>query len=262
MRRRRFLCQSAGVFCLCSGSCSPLESSIDGGITSSVKLIISAAASMQDVLEQLRIAYKAVEPMVELVYNFGASGALAQQIIQGAPVDIFLSASPHWLAELDGQGQILANSHRALVHNSMVLVVPKDQGLINDFKDLPKVDRIAIGKPESVPAGHYAKEILTSLDLFETLQPSLVFGKNVRHVLSYVETGNVDAGLVYATDALTSKRVRVVMNAPDYSYKPIVYSVAVVKGSAQAAAAQTVISFLLSDLAATIFQEYGFKPVP
>lgn len=260
MQRRRFLCQSAGAFCLCLGSCSPPELSIDGTIASSVKLIISAAASMQDVLEQLQIAYRAVEPTVELVYNFGASGALAQQIMQGAPVDIFLSASPHWLEELDRQGQILANSYRALVQNSMVLVVPKDQRLINAFEDLPKLDRIAIGEPESVPAGSYAKEILISMDLFETLQPSLVFGKNVRHVLSYVETGNVDAALVYATDALLSKQVRVVMNAPNH--KPIVYSVAVVNDSAQAAAAQTLISFLLSDRALAIFQEYGFKPGP
>lgn len=216
---------------------------------------------MQDVLEPLQTAYKAINPDVEIVYNFGSSGALAQQIIQGAPVDLFLSASSQWLDRLEEKGQVLPNSRQQLVQNSMVLVVPKERQDISSFQQLLTVNRVAIGKPDSVPAGHYAREVLTSMDLFKQLQSTLVFGKNVRHVLSYVETENVDAGLVYGTDALTSERVRVVATAPPHSHSDIVYGAAVVKDSGQPDVSQALIDFLRSEAAAAIFRDYGFATV-
>ncbi|MBX2862734.1 MAG: molybdate ABC transporter substrate-binding protein [Leptolyngbyaceae cyanobacterium MAG.088] len=216
---------------------------------------------MQDVLEQLRTAYRTIDSTIDITYNFGSSGSLAQQIIQGAPVDIFLSASPQWINTLVDQGQLLSHSRRSLVQNSMVLVVPKDDQTITDFQDLSMAQKIAIGEPESVPAGHYAREVLTSMALFDQLQPSLVFGKNVRHVLAYVETGNVDAGLVYGTDALISEQVRIVATAPVTSHGAIVYAGAVVKGTTQSAAAEAMMSFLGSQLAAAIFQDHGFAPL-
>ncbi len=142
----------------------------------------------------------------------------------------------------------------------MVLIVPADHDTVTDFADLTlsTVDNVAIGEPASVPAGTYAKAVLTTSKVFEAIQPKLVFGKNVRQVLSYVETGNVDAGIVYATDAQGSDRVEVVAIAPATAHPPIVYPIAVVQDSQEATAAQEFIDFLSSDTAIAIFQGYGF----
>ncbi|MBE9068154.1 molybdate ABC transporter substrate-binding protein [Leptolyngbya cf. ectocarpi LEGE 11479] len=226
-----------------------------------VRLTVSAAASMQDVLEQLRTAYQAIMPAVEIIYNFGSSGSLAQQIVQGAPVDLFLSASPQWVDRLGKTGLLLSNSRQVLIQNSMVLIVPKGDNNITSFQDLSIANKIAMGEPESVPAGHYAKETLKFLNLFDSLQAKLVFGKNVRHVLAYVETGNVDAGLVYATDARISRHVQMITTAPANSHTDIIYLIAVVKASQQVNAAQAFVDFLVSAPALAIFQDYGFLNV-
>lgn len=264
MDRRQFLFRAAGAYVLSLSGCksSSLIAPRDTIQTSQqpIRLIISAAASMQDVLGQLQISYKTIAPTTEIIYNFGSSGSLAQQIIQGAPVDLFLAAAPQWMNVLAEKQRILNNSRQALVQNSMVLVVPNTHGRIIHFQNLSTVNKVAIGEPNSVPAGHYAREVLMSLDLFDRLQSKLVFGKNVRHVLAYVETGHVDAGLIYGTDALISQRVQVVATAPVNSHSAIVYSVAVVKDSPQVASAQAFIEFLVSDAALAIFETYGFTP--
>lgn len=241
------------------GSCKPSNpAAIDDA---AVRLTVSAAASMQDVLEQIRTAYKAITPAVKIIYNFGSSGSLAQQIIQGAPVDLFISASPQWIDVLGQKGLLLGNSRQALIQNSMVLIVPKGHSSITSFQGLSMANKVAMGEPESVPAGRYAKEVLTSLNLFDSLQSKLVFGKNVRHVLAYVETGNVDAGLVYATDARISKHVQMITPAPANSHADIIYLIATVKASEQANAGQAFVDFLISDLALAIFQDHGFIKV-
>ena len=225
-----------------------------------VTLTVSAAASVQVALKEVQSAYSAEAPNVTITYNFGSSGSLAQQIAQGAPSDVCLSASPKWMDDLGTKGQLLEGSRRDLLRNTLVLIVPQDKTSVADFKDLESaaVGKVAIGEPESVPAGTYAKDVLTSLDLFETLQPKLVFGKDVRQVLSYVETGNVDAGLVYATDAMEADRMQVVATAAADSHAPITYPVAIVKASGNAEAAQAFVEFLESDRAIAIFQRYGF----
>lgn len=228
-----------------------------------VDLTISVAASVQDAMKDIQAAYTEVAPAVTITYNFGSSGSLAQQIAQGAPTDVFLSASEKWMTDLETKGQILDGSRQDLLQNEIVLVVPQDKAAIADFKDLDTeaISKVAMGEPESVPAGSYAKEVLTALDLFDPLQPKLVFGKDVRQVLSYVETGNVDAGLVYATDANVSDLVQVVAPAPADTHAPIVYPVAVVRDSDETAAAQAFVDFLSSDTAIAIFQGYGFGMV-
>lgn len=229
-----------------------------------VVLTVSAAASVQDALREIQTAYQTAAPAVSLTYNFGSSGSLAQQVTQGAPTDVFLSASEQWMDELESNGQILADSRRDLLQNTMVLivppVVPQDKATVTAFKALATdaVTKVAIGEPNSVPAGSYAREVLTTLNLFDGLQPKLVFGKDVRQVLSYVETGNVDAGLVYGTDARVSGRVRRVATAAADTHAPIVYPVAVVQDSDQAVAAQAFVDFLASDPAIAIFESYGF----
>ncbi|MEB3360023.1 MAG: molybdate ABC transporter substrate-binding protein [Synechococcales bacterium] len=225
-----------------------------------VELTISVAASVQDAMQDVQTAYQEEAPNVTITYNFGSSGSLAQQIIQGAPADVFLSASKKWMDDLEGQGEILEGSRRDLLLNSLVLIVPQDKTDVTDFSDFAtdKVNRIAIGEPESVPAGQYAQEALTSLNLFDALQPKMVFGKDVRQVLSYVETGNVDAGLVYATDAKVSDQVQVVATAAADTHSPIVYPIGVVADSENAEAAQAFVDFLSSDTAVAIFEDYGF----
>lgn len=211
-------------------------------------------------MQAVQATYQDVAPEVTLTYTFGSSGSLAQQIAQGAPSDLFVSASQQWMDELETQGHLLAGTRRDLLQNSMVLVVPQGTTAIADIQDLETatLDRMAIGEPESVPAGRYAKEVLTSLGVFEALQPKLVFGKDVRQVLSYIATGNVDAGLVYATDAATSDQVQVAASVPPQSHSPIVYPLAIVQDSANTQAAQALAAFLATDTAADIFQEYGF----
>jgi molybdate transport system substrate-binding protein len=162
--------------------------------------------------------------------------------------------------DLEEKGQILNGSRKDLLLNSLVVIVPQGKEDVTDFSDFStdKVNKLSIGEPESVPAGRYAKEALDSLNLFDALQPKLVFAKDVRQVLSYVETGNVDAGLVYATDAKVSDQVQVVATAPADTHSPIIYPVGVVADSENAEAAQTFVDFLSSDTAVTIFEEYGF----
>ncbi|MGF1499286.1 MAG: molybdate ABC transporter substrate-binding protein [Elainellaceae cyanobacterium] len=227
---------------------------------STIELTVSVAASVQDAMRDVQAAYQAEEPEVTITYNFGSSGSLAQQIVQGAPTEVFLSASKKWMDDLEEQGEILSGSRRDLLLNSLVVIVPQDKTDVTDFSDFAtdKVNRIAIGEPESVPAGQYAQEALTTLELFDTLQPKMVFGKDVRQVLTYVETGNVDAGLVYATDAKISDQVQVVTTAPADTHSPIVYPIGVVADSEQAEAAQAFVDFLSSDAAVAIFEEYGF----
>lgn len=226
-----------------------------------VALTVSVAASVQDAMKAVQTAYQAEAPNVAITYNFGSSGSLAQQISQGAPTDVFLSASKKWMDDLEHQGEILAGSRQDLLLNSLVLIVPRDNpAKVTGFGDLgtAQLGKLAMGEPDSVPAGQYAKETLVSLQLFEALQPKLVFGKDVRQVLAYVETGEVDAGLVYATDAKVANQVQVVATAAADTHAPIIYPVAVVADSRQSAAAEAFVTFLGTDQAAAIFQSYGF----
>lgn len=262
MNRRNFttLTTLSLACCLSAASCAQNPSLEGAEPTETVALTISAAASVQNALVEVQSAYQSEVPNVAINYNFGSSGSLAQQITQGAPTDVFLSASKKWMDDLEEQGQILDGSRLDLLLNSLVLIVPQDKIDITDFSDfeMDKVSKIALGEPESVPAGKYAQEALTSMNMFDALQPKMVFAKDVRQVLSYVETGNVDAGLVYATDAKVSDQVQVVATAPADTHSPIIYPVGVVADSENAEAAQAFVDFLSSDTAVTIFEEYGF----
>ncbi|HHP7244944.1 MAG TPA: molybdate ABC transporter substrate-binding protein [Elainellaceae cyanobacterium] len=234
------------------------ETTETANLEETIELTISVAASVQDAMRDVQAAYQTEFPDVAITYIFGSSGSLAQQIAQGAPTDAFLSASKQWMDDLEEQGQILG-SRQDLLLNALVVIVPQDSDFA-DFSDFAtdKVSKVAIGEPDSVPAGQYAKEALTSLNLFDALQPKLVFGKDVRQVLSYVETGNVDAGLVYATDAKISDQVKVVTTAPADTHSPIIYPVGVVADSEHADAAQSFVDFLSSKMAIAIFEDYGF----
>jgi molybdate transport system substrate-binding protein len=226
-----------------------------------VDLTVSAAISLKDALDEAKQLYTADNPNVSIAINYGASGTLQLQIEQGAPVDIFLSAATKQMDALDTKGLLLEGTRKNLLLNEVVLIVPKDSSLnISSFQDLthPNVKQIALGEPTTVPAGQYAKDVLTSLGIYDAVNAKAILGKDVRQVLTYVETGNVDAGIVYSTDAQSSSKVKVVATAPAKSHAPVVYPVAVIKDSKNAAAARQFLDFLSGPRGRAVFQKYGF----
>ncbi len=225
-------------------------------------LTISAAISLQNALQDIARLYHTANPNVTVHLNVGASGTLQRQIEQGAPADLFLSAAESEMDGLESKGLILRDTRKNLLTNSVVLIVPKGKTGIRYFQDLakPEVKIVAIGNPQSVPAGKYAQEVLMHFGLYDKLRSKFVFAKDVRAVLTYVATGNADAGIVYETDALTTNRVTDVATAPPGSHQPVVYPVAVIAGSRNPAAAKAFESFLFGPKAATVFRNYGFHP--
>ncbi len=227
-----------------------------------VELTISAAASMTDALQEIQKAYEAEHANVKLNFNFGASGALQQQIEQGAPADLFLSAAVKNMKALEDKQLIDSSHEKDLLANELVAVVnAKEPAQVSGMEDLKGIGlkKIAIGIPESVPAGNYAKEALTNANLWDTLQPKLVQAKDVRQVLQYVETGNADAGFVYKTDALTSDQVKVVFTVDPSAYTPIVYPVGIVKATKHSQEAVDFYEYLQTDSAVDNFKKYGFS---
>lgn len=229
-------------------------------VTQSNTILVSAAASLKEALEEVKPLYKQTKPNVNVTYNFGASGALQQQIENGAPADIFVSAAKKQMDALQSKNLILVDTRSNLLTNKLVLIVPKNSSGITSFRQLTdsKVKKIAVGEPRSVPAGQYAEEVFKNLGISQQIKSKLVLGNNVRQVLSFVESGNADAGIVYATDAKISPQVKQVATAPANSHSPIIYPVAVLKSSKNAAAAKGYVQFLSSNRAGSVFQKYGF----
>lgn len=223
-------------------------------------LTISAAISLSKSLKTIRDLYHRESPGISITLNLGASGILEQQIEQGAPVDIFISASPEEMNDLQAKGLLVNSSRQNLLNNSLVLISPGEDQKVASFQDLtrPDVKRVAIANPESVPAGMYARQTLKYLKLYQKIRPKLLFAEDVRQVLAYVETDNVDAGLVYITEAKLSNKVRVVATAPGASHAPIVYPVAILKRSKDTADAERLVQFLRGPEASRVFEQEGF----
>lgn len=240
-------------------SCSYTISSTTSTNETKSALTVSAAASLKEVMEEVKQTYTTVQPNVTITYNFGSSGSLQQQIEQGAPVDVFISAAAQQMDALEEKGLIVTDTRRNILSNQVVLIAPKNSP-VTDFKDLTSnnLKKIALGEPKTVPAGKYGQEVLTYLKIFNSLKPKLIFAKDVRQVLAYVETGNVDAGIVYITDARSSNWVKVVATAPAQTHSPIIYPVAVIKDSKNINIAKNFGQFLSSKSAADIYQKYGF----
>lgn len=230
------------------------------------EVTLSVAVSLKEATEELGRGFMAAHPGVTLRYNFGASGDLQKQIEAGAPVDVFLSAAPRQMDELEKRGLIVAASRRAFARNVLTVVEPADSRIdITKPADLleARVGRIVVGSPKSVPAGQYAEESLRTLGLWDRVQPKLVFAENVRQALDYVARGEVDAGFVYTTDAATrAQGVKEAFRPPDDSYRPVVYPGAVVAASKQAALAQAFLDLLASPQGRTVLSRFGFRPPP
>jgi molybdate transport system substrate-binding protein len=224
-------------------------------------LLISAAASLQNALARVDPLFVQHYPNVKLKYNFGASGALQRQIEQGAPVDVFISAGKKQVDALQQKGLLLNGTRRNLLTNRLVLIVPKHSMLaLKGFQGLAdlRVKRIAVGEPKSVPVGQYTEELFQNLGILVQLRSKLVLSNSVRSVLAAVESGNVEAGVVYGTDAKISDQVKIISTATKNLYSPIVYPVGVIKNSRNMESAKAYVQFLSSPAAQSIFVEAGF----
>ena len=228
----------------------------------SIELNISAAASLKEAMADLEAAYTSKNPEVSFVINYGSSGSLQQQIEQGAPCDLFISAGEKQMTALEEEGLLLDGTNKDLVKNSLVLVTSNDSEISSiDSLNSDAVSKIALGEPSSVPAGKYADETLTSLAIKDSLNNKLVFAKDVKEVLAWTASGNADAGFVYLSDALSSNGVKIVETISEEYHSPITYPVAIIKDSDDIDAAKAFEDFLFTDEAQEIFEKYGYKSV-
>ena len=223
-------------------------------------LIISAASSLTNVLTELGKTFEKENQNIRIQFNFAASGVLLQQIRQGAPVDIFISASPQEMDILAREKKIVNKTRHDLVGNRLVLIAPVGSRLKN-WEELAtsSVTQVALSQPDFVPAGRYAKETLIHRGLWKAVAPKAVFGQNVRQTLAYVVGGNVDAGVVFATDAILEKRIRVVATAiPIKDHEPILYPLTILQSSANLELAQRFIIFVTRKSSQKTFTRFGF----
>jgi molybdate transport system substrate-binding protein len=227
-----------------------------------VELMVSAAASLKDAMDDMKTSFESEHPNVTLSFNFGSSGKLAQQIEQGAPSDIFLSASNKDMDAVQRKNFIVKDTRVGFAKNELVLITNRDSVLnLPSFANIDprKVNHLAIGEPKSVPAGSYAEETFQKLKLWDQLQSKFVMGSDVRQVLAYVESGNAELGVVYASDALISKKVKVLAATKPEWHKPIVYPGAVIANSPHTDEAKAFLTYLSSDKGKGILKKYGFK---
>ena len=244
----------------CGGSSQP-KAPKAMEVSKPIELNISAAVSLKDALAEIQTNYQKKMPHVKLLYNLGASGSLQKQIEQGAPADIFVSAAPKQMDELAEKNLLNKATRKNLVENKLVLIVPKNATLsLSKYEELQKdeVEQISIGETKVVPAGQYAEQVLKKMAIWDKVQSKLVFAKDVRTVLTYVETGNVSAGIVYKTDAASSTKVKIAATAPDGTHAPIIYPAAVLAGSKNAKAAEEFLAYMAGPEGKTVFEKYGF----
>ncbi|UFJ39597.1 molybdate ABC transporter substrate-binding protein [Brevibacillus humidisoli] len=249
-------------------ACSAMQpvASTGGEGTSSdspkTELVVSAAASLTDAMNELKGTFEQEHPQISLVFNFGSSGKLARQIEQGAPSDLFLSASQKDMDTLDEKQLIDKDSRVDFAANRLVLIAAVDSPL--PFSSIEQIDpeqfqHLAIGEPEIVPAGRYAKDVLQSVQLWVPLQEKLVLGSDVRQVLTYVATGNAELGIVYASDATIADGVKVLAAAKQEWHQPIVYPAAIVSSSAHRPEAELFLDYLTSEAGKAALKKYGFE---
>ena len=226
-------------------------------------LMVAAASSLTNAFTEIGKAYEQARPGTRVLFNYGASGQLLQQISRGAPVDVFASADIETMDRADKQRLVLGSSRVNFAANKLLLVLPGDSDLkISTLAGLadPKVQRIAIGTPETVPVGRYAKSALDKAGLWEGLKPKFIYTQNVRQSLDYVFRGEVEAGFVYLTDAATSP-VKVLTAMDVRVEQPILYPIAAVKGWGNQNRALDFIAFVRSEAGQKILGKYGFlKP--
>lgn len=233
---------------------------IFSGTLVAAEITVFAAASLTDSLKEIAAGYMQ-KSGDKIIFNFGASNTLARQIEEGAPADIFFSADQAKMDGLEKNDRIVKETRTSRLANTLVVVVPTDSPLairaVNDLTD-PKVKRVALADPKAVPAGVYSKIYLEKLKLWPVIEPKVVPTENVRAAMAAVESGNVDAAIIYKTDAAISRKVRIAFEVPRTEGPDISYPMAVIKDSKQSEAAKRFLRFLESDDARQVFERFGF----
>ena len=225
------------------------------------EIVVLAAASLTDVCGELERMYEEKNKDIDLIFSYAGSGALQTQIEEGAPADLFISAAKKQMNALKDKSLMKEDTICNLLENKVVLIVPSESTLgLTSFEDVKKDDvkMIGIGELESVPAGQYAKTIFTNLGFWDVVEKKANYGTDVRTVLTWVESGEVDCGVVYATDAYTTDKVKIVAEAPEGSCDKVIYPAGVVGASKNADDATAFLNYLKSDEAMKIFEKYGF----
>jgi molybdate transport system substrate-binding protein len=221
-------------------------------------ILVFAAASTTNAMNEVRTQF-AKDSGIAVQTSYAASSTLAQQVVHGAEADLFLSADAKWANYLTQQGQ--AVRQQDLLGNRLVIVVPADSKIeVRKPEDLltASIEHLALGEPRSVPAGIYAKQALTKLGLWDQLKTKVVSAEDVRHALTYVETGAAETGIVYATDAAISKKVKAVAEIPEKLTGPVRYPLVLLKHGEGSASVQSFYQYLSSPAATKIFEKYGF----
>lgn len=225
------------------------------------EIVVSAAVSLRAAFQDIGNLYE-TRIGTKIKFNFGASGVIQRQIEGGAPVDLFASAGSKQMDELAARELIDKETRRDFARNALVLIVPVNAARqINSFAGIAnsQIQKLAVGNPKTVPAGQYAEQLLTNMKLLPALQSRLIFGEDVRQVLDYVARGEVDAGIVYATDASAAKdRVRVIDTARGDLHDPILYPLAVIKDSRYKEDAKRFSELVLGPEGQSILQKHGF----
>lgn len=236
------------------------QSKKDGG-KDKTKLLVAAASSLEySYKDELIPMFEKANPDIEVEGTYDSSGKLQTQIEEGIGADIFMSAAMKQMNTLVDENLVDKDSVVKLLENKIVLITAKDSPLgLKNFKDITKAKTIAIGDPDSVPVGQYSKEALTNLGLWNEVSAKASLGTNVTEVLNWVAEGSADAGIVYATDAATTDKVKVVAEAPAGSLaENAIYPVGIVSASKHKDAAKKFVDFLQSDKAIAVFEKYGF----
>ena len=250
------------VFFLVSLLCISISPfSFVGVASAEQELIVSAAASLTNAFGEVGKKFESANPGAKVVFNFGASGALLQQIDKGAPVDVFASADQKTMDQAGEKHLILSETRKDFAGNELVLIIPPGAKIpVKTLKDLTtaEIGRVALGNPETVPVGRYTQEVLSNEGFWDLLKPKFIFGESVRQVLDYVSRGEVDAGFVFATDAAVAKdHVGVALEASQH--KPITYPISVVGSTKSKAMAGKFVDFVLSGEGQEVLVRYGFK---
>ncbi|MGO9110933.1 MAG: molybdate ABC transporter substrate-binding protein [Thermoguttaceae bacterium] len=254
MNRTAFLA-SAILFALVSSACLRASATQEKAPQS---VLVFAAASTTNALNEIKAQFTK-DTGIAVETSYASSSTLAQQVVHGAEAELFLSADTKWADYLAKKDQVVRQQD--LLGNRLVIVVPADSKIeIKKPGDLlaAGIEHLALGEPQSVPAGIYAKQALTKLGLWEQLKAKVVSAEDVRHALTYVETGSAEAGIVYATDAAISKKVKVAFEIPEKLTGPVRYPLALLKAGEGRAAAESFYRYLSSPAAAKVFQKYGF----
>jgi molybdate transport system substrate-binding protein len=230
-----------------------------------VTLNVSAGAGLIDAVTEINELYMQQNSNVNILSTFSAAGDLQVQIENGAPADIFFSPSSKHMDALADQNLIVQESRRNIVKNSLVLITPAENKLnLSRFIDLldENVQKVAMGDPEFVPAGAYGLQTLEAMEIsFSEIETKLILANNVRQVLNYVENRSVDAGIVYATDALSSESVKVIAVAPDSVNENIVFPAAVITTSSNVMEASNYLDYLSGTEAGKVFEKYGYTVI-